>query len=449
MANEQNARVYLIILNWNGKNDSLECLSSTQQITYPNLVTVVVDNGSTDGSAEAIKAAFPEVTLLLTGKNLGYAEGNNVGIRHAMEHGADYVFVLNNDTTVDPEVVSALVSVAEQNSNAAILGPKIYFYDKPDIINSAGGHINFETLERGHIGYGFREDGLSYSTVTPLEWITGCALLFRVSALRQIGLLDPDFFLICEELDLCARARRQGYEILFVPESKIWHKVSAAFEGNYSPVYCYYMFRNILLYVRKNFQSKRGPLYRLLVRQSHEFYKSLVQKGDPDCRKKGFCIFMGTLHFFLGMYGSAPSWLFKIKIPKKKQTLVDIDQGKDLFKGEIMADNAPIQGKAGATIHLPVMVRNLSEATWPAFSSAAVRLSYHLRDENGKTITWDGQRTVLPKNLRSGKRMTLNAVLQLPDDNGRYTLEWDLVQESVAWFSKRGLKTTPLTVIVK
>ncbi|MBK5274133.1 MAG: glycosyltransferase family 2 protein [Desulfuromonadales bacterium] len=432
--------VYLIILNWNGKTDTLECLASVKSIDYPDFEIVIVDNGSTDGSEKAIRAAFPELTYIQTGENLGYAEGNNVGIRYAMESGADYVFVLNNDTTVDAHILSALVTEAEKSPNAAILGPKIYFYDRPDVINSAGGSINNDTLERGHIGYGTKDDGSAHSIVTSVEWTTGCAMLLRVSALREVGLFDPDFFLICEELDLCARVRRRGLDILFVPDAKLWHKVSAAFEGNYSPVYCYYFFRNSLLYARKNFRDSRLSLYKLLLRQSREFYRQLAKSGDLDSRKKGFCILMGTIHFFLGRFGRAPAWVFKVNFPRKTTELVEESTGKDLFKAEIRFNKVEFSGKAGNTLTVPVTVKNLSEATWPAFSSDAVRLSYHLRDENGKAVAWDGLRTTLPGNLRVGKSAKLDAVVQLPENRGSYILEWDLVQESVAWFSSKGME---------
>jgi len=305
--------VYIVVLNWNGKSDTLECLTSLQSISYPNRKIVVVDNGSTDGSEEAIKAAFPDVTFIQTGENLGYAEGNNVGIHHANECGADFVFILNNDTTTDTNVVTALVAQAEKNPNAAILGPKIYFYERPDIINSAGGHLDYETLARGHIGYGVRDDSTVYASVAAVEWITGCAMLLRLSLLREVGFFDPDFFLICEELDLCTRIRKRGFEILFVPEAKLWHKVSAAFDGNFSAVYCYYFFRNSLLYVWKNFPDRRFALYRKVLSDSREFYHRLKRSGDADYRRKGFCILMGAIHFFTGVRGKAPGWVFKIK----------------------------------------------------------------------------------------------------------------------------------------
>jgi GT2 family glycosyltransferase len=444
----RNPKVLLIILNWNGKSDTLECLESVKAIDYPNFQTVIVDNGSTDGSEEAIRVAFPDIAFIQTGENLGYAEGNNVGMRFAMEQAAEYLFVLNNDTTVDPNILTALVEAAEKNPNAAILGPKIYFYDRPDVINSAGGYINYETLERGHVGYGVRDDGAAHASIAPVEWTTGCAMLMRTSSLRETGLFDPKFFLICEELDLCARVRKRGNDILFVPEAKLWHKVSAAFEGNYSAVYCFYMFRNILLYVRKNFPERKYSLYRRLLRESREFYQRLVEAGDPDYRKKGFCILMGTINYFAGIYGKAPAWVFKVKIPAKAPGGINASEGKDLFRAEIRVKDAVISGKAGATITIPVTVANMSEGTWPAFSAAPVRLSYHFRDLDGKTVTWDGVRTMLPKNLPSGKSVKLDAVVQLPDEAGGYKLEFDLVQETVAWFSSKDLTTTRLSISV-
>jgi GT2 family glycosyltransferase len=309
--------VHIVVLNWNGKSDTVECLTNLHSVSYPNRKIVVVDNGSTDGSEEAIKAAFPDVTLIQTGENLGYAEGNNVGIRHAMECGADFVFILNNDTTTDTEVVTAMVAQAEKNPSAAILGPKIYFYERPDIINSAGGHLDYETLARGHIGYGVRDDGTVYASVAAVEWITGCAMLLRLSVLREVGFFDRDFFLICEELDLCTRIRKRGFEILFVPEAKLWHKVSAAFDGNFSAVYCYYFFRNSLLYVWKNFPDRRFVLYRKVFSDGREFYQRLKRSGDADYRRKGFCILMGVIHFFIGVRGKAPEWIFKIKLSRK------------------------------------------------------------------------------------------------------------------------------------
>jgi hypothetical protein len=322
-------KVYIIILNWNGKEETLVCLNSVKGISYTNFETIVVDNGSTDGSEEAIKAAFPEVAFIQAGENLGYAEGNNVGIRYAMDKGAAYVFILNNDTIVDTNVIAPLVNEAEKNPSAAIFGPKIYFFDRPDIINSAGGNIQYDTMERGQIGYGFKEDNKTYSSVTSVDWTTGAAFFIRVSTLKVVGLFDADYFLICEDLDLCSRIRKHGYDILFVPDSKVWHKVSTSFDGNFSPIYYYYFFRNSLMYVKKNIEGNRRRIYKQFLKQllkdSCKFYSKLKEKDisgpdiETDYKKKGFYIILGIMHFFLGVKGKAPSWIFKKKnMPAKR-----------------------------------------------------------------------------------------------------------------------------------
>ena len=448
---QQSPKVFVIILNWNGKEDTLECLESVRKIDYPNFTTLVVDNGSSDGSEEAFRAAFPDIAVLQTGENLGFAEGNNIGIRFAMDKAADYVFILNNDTIVDPHVVSALVDEAERNPKAAILGSKIYFYDRPDIINSAGGAFHHDIFKPYHIGYGFKEDNKTYSEVNSVEWITGCAILLRILPLREVGLFDPDYFLICEELDLCTRVRKHGYEILFVPASKVWHKISASFEGSYSPVYCYYQFRNLLLYARKNVGRKRFAVYRQLINNSKMFYEQLKNANDLDYRNKGFFIFLGILAFFLGRHGKAPSWLLNLRIfGKKAPATVKAAKAviEDLFSAQIVVDTTSLEVRAGTSFTIPVRVKNLSKYTWRGNSGTPVRLSYHLFSEKGETIVWDGARTILPNKLSPGQEAQLTARVDVPADKGNYIIELDMVQEMVCWFGSKGSRTARHNLIV-
>ena len=126
-------KVSIIVLNWNGRNDTLECLESVERIEYPNFDVVVVDNGSNDDSVAAIHAKFPEITLLETGKNLGYAGGNNVGIHHALQQNANYILLLNNDTVVDPALVQQFVEAGQLMPEGGAFGAKIYLYSKPDL----------------------------------------------------------------------------------------------------------------------------------------------------------------------------------------------------------------------------------------------------------------------------------------------------------------------------
>ena len=243
--------VYVIVLNWNAWEDTIECLSSLQKLDYPNYVTVVVDNGSTDGSEDRIREAHPSITILQTGENLGFAGGNNVGIRYALERGAEYVWLLNNDTVVDPKALGSLVEEALSNTCIGVVGSKIYYYEPPDTIWFAGGTLNPLTGRTAHPGAGERDVG-QYDSPRDVDYIAGCSLLARKEMVNRIGLLDPNFFIYFEDLDWATRAKRDGWRVRYQPESKVWHKESQAFGGAHSPGFCFYFSRSSMLYARKH-----------------------------------------------------------------------------------------------------------------------------------------------------------------------------------------------------
>ncbi len=195
-------RVAVIILNWNGKEDTLECLASVGQLDYPNYEVVVVDNGSSDDSTNAISKQYPDVTVLQTGENLGYAGGNNVGIRWALGHDADFVFLLNNDTIVSPDLLSAFVSAENILPANSVLGAKIFFYDKSDTLWFAGGRWQSESNRLEHIGHD-QANGPDFNHFAQVDYITGCALFASAATFKEVGLLDESFFLTYEETDWC------------------------------------------------------------------------------------------------------------------------------------------------------------------------------------------------------------------------------------------------------
>lgn len=241
--------VFIIVLNWNGKDDTLECLNSLQKLNYPNFQILVVDNGSTDGSEEVIRSAFPAVQFIQTGRNLGYAGGNNAGIRFALEQGADYVWLLNNDTTVDPTALTALVVTAQADPLIAFVGSKIYYYDKPNMIWCVGGTIDLAPGGRtDHPGMG-QEDQGQFDTIADVGYVSGCSLLASRAAIEAIGLLPEEYFLYFEETDWNVAAQRKGYRTLLAPASHVWHKYAET--GEYKDRFIYYSFRNRLQIVRK------------------------------------------------------------------------------------------------------------------------------------------------------------------------------------------------------
>lgn len=247
-------KVSIIILNWNGKEDTIECLESLKHIRYPNYEILLVDNGSTDGSVECFKEKYPKIEIIENKKNLGFAEGNNVGIRKVMERSTNYILLLNNDTVVDPEFLGELVKVADSDPKIGIVGAKIYYYEyngKKDILNFAGGQINFFKGETYHIGLNNTDKG-QYDYLRTVQYIEGSCMLIKKDVIRDIGVLDPDYFAYWEETDYCVRTLNKGYSIYYVPNAKIWHKIGASTKKDNNMLYLYLMTRNRILFMRKN-----------------------------------------------------------------------------------------------------------------------------------------------------------------------------------------------------
>jgi GT2 family glycosyltransferase len=243
-------RVAIVILCYNGVADTLACLRSLHGLDYPRdrYELLVVDNASGDGTAEAVRRSAPGVTVIETGANLGYAAGNNVGLRYALDHGHDYALLLNNDTEVAPDFLRLLVEAVEVDPVAGAAGPTIYYAEQPDLIWSAGGTLDRARGLSRMRGNGERERG-QFRDVSPVDFATGCALLLRRSALERIGLLDERFFMYYEETEWCARLARAGMRTLHVPRAHLWHKIPVLDRVD-RPYVAYYMTRNRLLFLR-------------------------------------------------------------------------------------------------------------------------------------------------------------------------------------------------------
>jgi len=300
-----NNKVVLIILNWNGWKDTIECLESVYQIDYSNYDVVVVDNGSEDNSVQKIKdyckgkillesnffeydaenkpisineytinetengigvmtikngPSSEKLTLLLADKNYGFAEGNNIGIKYALNTlNPDYIFLLNNDTVVMKNFLSELIKVANLEDNIGIVGCKICYYDIPDKIWSSACKIGWWT--------GNLPDKDS-KTVKGTDWVSGCGMLIKTKLMEEISLLDPELFFGWEDVDYCIRAHNANYKVIYNPNSVIWHKVSISrkklYKNAFSPYYNRAKNRFIFLKVLKRYSSKYQQISQII-----------------------------------------------------------------------------------------------------------------------------------------------------------------------------------------
>jgi GT2 family glycosyltransferase len=286
--------VYIIILNWNGWHDTVACVESCRKLTWRNYRILVVDNASSDGSEEILRKRLADVEIIQTGANLGFAGGNNVGIRHALDSGGDYVWLLNNDAEAAPEALTALVEEMEREPSAGIAGSKIYFHDDPRRIWFAGGSWEKGRLRLRHRGANRLDEG-QYDEGGEIGSVSGCSMLVRSAAIREIGLMEESYFLYWEDTEWCARGREKGYRVLFVPASHIWHKVSAsAGQGSFSQHY--YSTRNgfRFLWEHDSLLLPRFALYNILFG-----IKSLVMGSAQPLR--GFV--SGLIGFIQGKSG--------------------------------------------------------------------------------------------------------------------------------------------------
>lgn len=311
-------KIAIVLLNWNGKRDTLECLASLQKVAYPNVQTIVVDNGSTDDSVAVFRKAYPGVPILENGENLGFAGGNNPGIEWALRHHAEWVLLLNNDTVVAPDFLDRFLEAAKEQPRAKILGAKILRYDRPEIIDHLGGFWNPEVGE--FVSPHFGEQDHPYFHMRAVDYVCGAALLVHRSVPEKIGLLEPDFFLFWEESDFCYRAKRAGFEVWTAPEAKIWHKVSSSFTGG-KPQMHYFWWRSRLLWIERNCSPiEKKDLYRkvivpelwklarhFLMKWIIGFFFPSAKRKEQVCRLKASSI--GVYHFYRRKFGNCPSWL--------------------------------------------------------------------------------------------------------------------------------------------
>lgn len=298
-------RVFILVLCHNGLDLTLACLDSLRQQQYAHTEVLVIDNASQDGTPEAIRAAYPELGLIRTGANLGYAGGNNVGIHVALQRGADVVFLVNNDTWLAPDCVARLISALEADPRIGVIGPMVYTWDEGQVISSAGGAIDWWHADAINVGMGEVDRG-QYGA-RPVDFINGCGLMITRKAIERVGLLDERYFMYWEEADWCVRVKRAGFSVHFEPGAWMRHK-AAIRPDRLGPTTLYYLTRNRLL-----FFATHTPLPLKPVALAHALHGAL--RGVGHERRIGraehaHAIWLGIVHGLQRHWGRVdePGW---------------------------------------------------------------------------------------------------------------------------------------------
>lgn len=244
-------KVFIILLNYKGYEDTIEAVKSLEEIDYKNYEIIIVDNDSPDKSYELLKRDLGHKHhVIASGGNKGFAYGNNVGIKFALSHGADYVLLINNDTTVEKDFLTKLVNSAEKDTKAGITTGLILNYYNKEKIWFDGGVLNWKRFYGYHLNEGknIKEVELKERYIT---FSTGCLMLIKKEVIENCGLLPEEYFMYYEDVDFCANVQEKGYKILYNPSSIIYHKISAASGEEESPFAIEWNTRNRIKFMKK------------------------------------------------------------------------------------------------------------------------------------------------------------------------------------------------------
>ena len=236
-------KVSAVTVNWNSLNDTVECLNSLRKVDYPNFEVIVVDNASADGSPEEIEKSFPEVTLIKSEKNTGWGGGTNLGLRHAMSNGAQYIWLLNNDLVVEPDALGKLVSTAEQIPGAALVSPILYYYSTRSKIQHCGSVFDWKNYVVRH----FDDPKEAESVEEGDFWLWFTAILMKREVAEKVGYFDEKYFIYYDDMDYAARALKARCKHKLEPTARVYHRSHSADKGglrNLPLHYFYYMTRN-------------------------------------------------------------------------------------------------------------------------------------------------------------------------------------------------------------
>jgi hypothetical protein len=288
-------KVVTIILNWNGLEDTLECIDSLYNMDYLNNEIIVVDNGSSDGSVQIIRQRYPFITIIPNGNNLGFAMGNNVGIRRALDMDADYIWCLNNDTVVAKDTLAKLVNTLQCIPKIGLISPLIYYYDNPDKVQFCGSYIDWE-----------KKSIIKLKNLSEIKEIMsislwGTALLIRREVIEHVGYLNEKYFAYHEDEEYSMRVLKAGFHNLVHPDAKIHHKNSRSTGSNDAPMQVFLRSRNsYFLWMDNGKGIKRLNYMRRYLAQTISYGGELKEKHLSESIEA--CL-DGVWHAFRGVGG--------------------------------------------------------------------------------------------------------------------------------------------------
>lgn len=285
-----------LIIAWNRRDDVIDCIESLVNSGYPRLAIYVVDNASTDGTSELVASRYPQVIIMRSETNLGFAGGNNLGMQRIIDDGMDAVFLLNDDAVVEGNAIGILTANGYSDKSVGILSPKILLHSDPEVIWSSGGNVDPRSGITEQRQYGQKDD-LADNRVTEIDYAVGCAMLVKSEVIKQVGMLDERYFTYYEETDWCRRIRNAGYKILYIPESRVRHKVPLIVKNRNNAAY--YYTRNRLLYLN----SAGAPDIRIIWIAISDLLKTAASYSIKGRLNEGKLVLKGVIDYYTKRFG--------------------------------------------------------------------------------------------------------------------------------------------------
>ncbi len=279
-------RISINILTWNNLNDTTECVNSVLKITYPHLNICLIHNGSSADITEALHLKFPDITHINLPKNLGFAQGHNVGLKRILENNMDYVLLLSHDTTVSEDIIDKFLQSTQAFPQPHIFGAKLYYYQQPKKIWHGLPQWDNHKCSFQYIHHNKFDNTNSLTKTEKMSYACATGMFLPTSIIKDVGFFDPDYFCYFEDIDLCWRASKKNYDCYYIPQAHIWHKAfQSAYKEKTSDTVRYFQLRNKLLWARKQLPfTKRMTLYKNVL---WGLFKQIYSNKKSSTHKKG------------------------------------------------------------------------------------------------------------------------------------------------------------------